>query len=192
MQVNDELVYKNGAVYKQLAVASIEQSDTHEYSTELVDGSVLSTYPWDGTKLVFQFSSIKTSADAEYIKTYNHTSDLDVLLGTTDGSDLAAYDLSPDCLFIATGSIDDVVTELYFAIESNTDLIKIADYYSLVFPLPTGETVESSWSSRILNRFTEQLGDDHPLINNLLIGSVIVDGTTATGLKMYRFGNVPS
>lgn len=190
MQASDETVYKNGTIYKRLAVELIMQSEKIEYKTELLDGSVISTYPADGAKQVFKFSSLKFSKDNEhqYTKTYNHTLILDDILGTTNGDDLSNYDLPDSGLVIATGSINGVITELYFAIESNADLINISDYYSLTFPLPFGEFIDSSWRSNMLKQFADQLGDNHRLINNLLICSIVVDGHTATGLKMYRFG----
>ena len=192
-----ELSYANGEIYK------------HTYIDRVVDGECVSSInKINGTKSryfnsnseyldeLYPFFSLKTGKN-DIVKYYHPSNDIYKIIegiGSERGVDLKIYDLcSVVDLWVGIGTYADDKDsfELFFAIDTDQQLMDLSEYYCLNFPLPDGESLNTNprdWHSMDFKIACDRINPncESKFTNNFKLGSIKFYDNQPTLLKMYK------
>ena len=192
-----EVSYSNGRIYKQTCVSNDDVESIRPDGCE-------TTYHKSSSKFLdplFPFFSVKKYKDgSKKMKYYKPSSNLYKLIegdDTIKGEDLSIYDLSNDVeSWVGIGKykgIDDDY-DIVFSVENDDQLRKVAEYYSMPFPLPKDVKIADNykdWHSFELGIAFRSNGYDvtediYKLVNDFKLGSIKFKNNIPVQLKMYK------
>lgn len=188
-----ETVYKNGKLYKSTSnelayfdkfqMEGLVLSDTND---------IISLYPFEGLDPFFSFKSIKLAPDRETVvstKIYKHTENLDSIFNTSGGVSLSGLNIPQGLTYIGTGYLNGNadIAEVYFTYNDISELTPIAQSLGVdVLPAGVDAPTEENKIPMFQNLIDES-NEAHTPFKNMLIGSLVMDGTDISALKVYYF-----
>lgn len=193
-----EVVYSEGVVYKEVLSGSSEFEDS---TSKRISDNCVSTYYDDDTEPNVDknspYFSVKEYEDKESVIKRYYTSSIAYKMiegiDSKNGYDLSQYDLCPEAtMWFAIGKYDKGDRyDLYFQVETDKQLTKIAKYYNLKNPLPRYKSLEVNergWNCVGFSKFCAKVNPNFKSIwmDNFKYGSVKFVNNKPKIIKMYE------
>jgi hypothetical protein len=192
-----ELSFANGKIYKKTKRFNNESIQSYEQSEDCVSFYEQNTSSF--TDPIFSLFAIKKYKNNETkIKYYRPSRQVYKEIegrNSTKGVDISEYDLCPDVSLwvgIASYNDDDDNSEIIFAVDDDENLKVIADYYSLPFPLPKNESLDTNPKEWHSNDFyvavskSDNVECESKFLKDFKLGSIKFTNKKPILLKMYK------